>query len=62
MSKETKVCVSQYNFSKDLFKNFNFPKKITIYDSTLRDGEQMSGVRFTLEQKVKIARLLDEII
>ena len=34
---------------------------ITIYDSTLRDGEQTPGVAFDLEQKVAIARKLDEI-
>ena len=34
---------------------------ITIYDSTLRDGEQMPGVAFDLEQKVAIARKLDAI-
>ena len=39
----------------------SLPDKITIYDSTLRDGEQMPGVRFSLEQKVSIARKLDEI-
>ena len=32
---------------------------IMIYDSTLRDGEQMPGVAFDLEQKVAIARKLD---
>jgi homocitrate synthase NifV len=31
-----------------------------ILDSTLRDGEQMAGICFTGEQKVKIAALLDE--
>jgi methanogen homocitrate synthase len=35
--------------------------KIVVYDSTLRDGEQMPGVAFNLEQKVAIATLLDEI-
>ena len=34
---------------------------IVVYDSTLRDGEQMPGVAFNLEQKVAIATLLDEI-
>jgi len=37
------------------------PERIVVYDSTLRDGEQMPGVRFTKEQKVEIARMLDEI-
>jgi len=34
---------------------------IIVYDSTLRDGEQMPGIAFSLEQKVAIARKLDEI-
>jgi isopropylmalate/homocitrate/citramalate synthase len=37
------------------------PEKIVIYDSTLRDGEQMPGVHFTLEQKMLIARRLDAV-
>lgn len=39
----------------------NLPEKITVYDSTLRDGEQMPGVHFTTDQKVEIARMLDNI-
>lgn len=34
---------------------------ITIYDSTLRDGEQMPGVAFNSEQKLEIAKKLSEI-
>ncbi len=34
---------------------------ITIYDSTLRDGEQMPGVAFSPAQKLDIALMLDEI-
>src|SRR4030065_1519448 len=37
------------------------PEKIVIYDSTLRDGEQMPGVHFTTEQKVAIATKLAEV-
>src|SRR2546425_11338468 len=34
--------------------------RITIYDTTLRDGSQAEGVSFSLEDKVRIARKLDE--
>ncbi len=36
-------------------------RKVKIYDTTLRDGEQTPGVKFTKEQKVEIARKLDEV-
>ena len=34
--------------------------KITIMDTTLRDGEQTSGVSFTAKEKLNIAKLLLE--
>ncbi len=36
-------------------------EKITIYDTTLRDGMQTEGVSFSLEDKLLIARRLDEL-
>ena len=39
----------------------HLPAKITIWDETLRDGEQTPGVAFTPEEKLQIATLLDEM-
>jgi len=36
-------------------------EKVEILDTTLRDGSQMAGVSFTLEDKLEIAKKLDEI-
>ncbi|MEE2695232.1 MAG: citramalate synthase [Pseudomonadota bacterium] len=36
-------------------------KKIRLYDSTLRDGAQTRGVNFSLDDKLKILEVLDEI-
>jgi len=38
-----------------------FPEKITVYDTTLRDGEQTPGVCLRTPEKLKIARKLDEL-
>jgi len=46
-------------FTSDL--NFPPPEKIKIYDSTLRDGEQMPGVAFSPGQKYQLAKELSEI-
>lgn len=45
-------------FNKEV--ELNFPKKITIYDTTLRDGEQTPGVCFSEAEKIEIAKKLDE--
>jgi isopropylmalate/homocitrate/citramalate synthase len=42
-------------------KNFPSPERIKIYDSTLRDGEQMPGVAFSPGQKYTIAVALSDI-
>jgi isopropylmalate/homocitrate/citramalate synthase len=51
------TAVSPYNVSAKI----SFPEKIVVYDSTLRDGEQMIGVHFTPDQKVAIASRLSDV-
>ena len=36
-------------------------KNIEIFDSTLRDGAQGQGISFSLEDKTKIVKILDEM-
>ena len=55
------ICVSPYNSSDEIKKSIHFPEKVVIYDTTLRDGEQMAGVSFKCEQKLAIAKKLDEL-
>ena len=40
--------------------NWNYCKKIYIYDSTLRDGAQGEGISFTLSDKVNLTMRLDD--
>ena len=37
------------------------PKKIEIFDSTLRDGAQAEGISFSVEDKLKIVKALDSL-
>ena len=36
-------------------------KKVLIYDTTLRDGAQSEGISFSVEDKLKIAKRLDDL-
>lgn len=36
-------------------------KELQIYDTTLRDGSQMEGISLSVDDKIKITKLLDEL-
>ncbi len=58
---EEKVHVSQYNMCEQVSRGIDLPENITIYDTTLRDGEQMPGVAFKPAQKREIALFQDSL-
>ncbi len=57
MAKETFVS----DFIRQVSKEVKLPRRIRIFDTTLRDGDQTPGVSFTPDQKLMIARQLDRL-
>lgn len=55
---ERAVFVSPYN---DLVRSGNAGRRVRIFDTTLRDGEQTPGVALSTADKVAIARVLDDL-
>ncbi len=51
----------EWNFNDSVRQQMNLPSKITIKDDTLREGEETPGTYFTIDQKVEIAKLLEEM-
>ena len=41
---------------------FKYEEKVYIFDTTLRDGAQTEGVDFTVSDKIKIAKNLNEYL
>ncbi|MGY5852740.1 MAG: 2-isopropylmalate synthase, partial [Candidatus Thorarchaeota archaeon] len=39
----------------------NLPSRVYMWDETLRDGEQTPGVALTLDEKIEIAKMLDDV-
>lgn len=53
--------VSPWNFYPEVTKDFKINPKVKIHDVTLREGEQQTGVVFTRDDKVEIAKKLAEL-
>jgi isopropylmalate/homocitrate/citramalate synthase len=55
------IWVSELNRRPEVRKDFVAGRAVQFYDTTLRDGEQSVGVVLTPQQKLEIARGLDEL-
>src|SRR5437588_8797971 len=60
MTDHSKIWVSEHNARPEI--RSAFPRStVRFYDTTLRDGEQTVGVVLSPQQKLEIARKLDEL-
>ena len=51
-------CVSHFN---EFGRGTGWPEEVMICDVTMRDGEQTPGVAFSLDEKIELARRLDQM-
>jgi isopropylmalate/homocitrate/citramalate synthase len=56
-----KVWTSNLNSRPEVRADFDRSRTVRFYDTTLRDGEQTVGVIFSPQQKLQIAKKLDEL-
>ena len=49
------------DYNEIALKNYELPDSIEIWDETLRDGEQSPTVYLTLDEKIHLAKVMDEI-
>ncbi len=52
--------IANYNMLEESKTEF-LPEEVWIWDETLRDGEQTPGVFLTLDEKIELAKLMDEM-
>ena len=61
MDKEQRWWSFEWNFAESVRNQMKLPENIIVKDDTLREGEETPGTYFTIEQKVEIAKLLEEM-
>ncbi|MFX1532115.1 MAG: LeuA family protein [Promethearchaeota archaeon] len=49
------------DYNKIALESYELPDSVEIWDETLRDGEQSPTVYLTLDEKIHLAKLMDEI-
>ncbi len=58
--RDPRFYTSPFNIRPDVKAGAAFPPRVVLHDITLREGSQASAVAFSVQDKVEIARLLDE--
>ncbi|MHA1488709.1 MAG: homocitrate synthase/isopropylmalate synthase family protein [Promethearchaeota archaeon] len=61
MDKDQRWWSYEWNFTESIRKQMHLPNKIIVKDDTLREGEETPGTYFTIDQKIEIAKLLEEM-
>lgn len=61
MDKEQRWWSFEWNFHESIRNQMNLPQNVIIKDDTLREGEETPGTYFTIDQKVEIAKMLEEM-
>jgi 2-isopropylmalate synthase len=56
-----KYWISPYNFEEEVRSSFNLPERVYIHDVTLREAQQSPGVCLRPEEKIRIAKSLDNL-
>jgi 2-isopropylmalate synthase len=52
---------SKWNLHEEVLAQYDLPEKVTITDSTIREGEEAPHVVYTLEDKLRITKILAEM-
>ena len=52
--------VDGWNWRKEVRSTMNLPEKIIVKDDTIREGHETPGAKLSLDEKVELAKLLDE--
>ena len=61
MDKDQRWWSFEWNFFESIRNQMDLPKEVIIKDDTLREGEETPGTYFTIDQKIEIAKLLEEM-